>query len=353
MGVSEEPPALGFDDVLIKPEISEIESRAHVNLFREFSFRGNSLKCIPVIAANMDTAGCFGVASAICPEGFLVALHKHYSYEQLDDFLSSNYLIMDKLFLSCGIDDKAYDNILKLALKYEKFNICLDIANGYMLKFHQFIERVRNRFPNKFIIAGNVCDNRGIEAIFQAGANWAKGAIGTGSRCLTSNKAGVGQKQLQFLLDAKKTIQYHEYKGGMCSDGGCKSVADVCKAFVSGSDLVMLGGMIMGHEECTGDWKYEYKTSYGTWQPVPSQFSNSEKRKHSLLTWGMSSKGANDKYNGGLSEYKTAEGKEEWVLNKGPIKNLLQDIKGGLASCGAYTNKKNIADFNKAELIRV
>lgn len=70
--------------------------------------------------------------------------------------------------------------------------------------------------------------------------------------------------------------------------------------------------------------------------------------------YGMSSKTANEKHFGGLKDYRTSEGREEWIPCKGSVEDIVQDIKGGLASCCTYTNTRNLENLKKnCEFVRV
>jgi GMP reductase len=138
----------------------------------------------------------------------------------------------------------------------------------------------------------------------------------------------------------------HGLGGHICSDGGCKVVGDVCKAFGGNSDFVMLGSMFAGTDECEGEWRYEYLTSLGNWQPLDPK-NNNAKRKVSLQYYGMSSKNAMDKHHDGVANYRTAEGKCVTVQYKGSAEEIIQDIYGGLRSACTYIGANKIKDFGK------
>lgn len=148
------------------------------------------------------------------------------------------------------------------------------------------------------------------------------------SFCETRNKAGIGYKQFSVALECGQAA--NELNALCCSDGGCKSVADICKALGAGSHFVMIGGMLAGYEECDSKWEYD---------------DNGNKKR--MFMYGMSSKYANDKFCGGLKSYRTSEGKEDWINYKGNVEELLQDICGGVASCCTYTNTRNLENLYK------
>jgi GMP reductase len=124
--------------------------------------------------------------------------------------------------------------------------------------------------------------------------------------------------------------------GLVMSDGGCRSPGDVCKALCGGADWVMLGGMFAGTDECEGEWQLEGG------------------RKTSLTFYGMSSHYAQEKHGSGRKEYRASEGKVSNVPHKGPVSEVVQELLGGIRSCGAYIGAKNLKDYSKcAKFVRV
>ena len=194
-------------------------------------------------------------------------------------------------------------------------------------------------------MAGNVVTQEMVEELIIHGkVDIVKVGIGSGSVCTTRLKTGVGYPQLSAIMEC--TDAAHGLGGHICSDGGCKVVGDVCKAFGANSDFVMLGSMFAGCDECEGEWQYEYKTSLGSWQLVDPRNDN-PKRKISLKYYGMSSKDAMNKHHNGVADYRTAEGKCVAVPYKGLAVDTLLDIYGGLRSACTYIGANKIKDFGK------
>ena len=111
------------------------------------------------------------------------------------------------------------------------------------------------------------------------------------------------------------------------SDGGCTCPGDVCKAFGAGSDFVMLGGMLAGHDESSGDLSVDTVTG-----------------KKTKIFYGMSSETAMHKYAGGVAGYRAGEGKTVHVPYRGPVDHTLMDVLGGLRSCCAYVVASNLKE---------
>lgn len=319
-----------FKDMSIIPQYSEVSSRSKVSLNCIYTTRHSlqSMEGIPVFVSNMDSTGTFAMAKAVNKHKMFTCLHKHYGYDELRKFLQEEG--SERTFVSCGMDIKEIEKVSALVQTGITNRVCFDIANGYIKQFHDIIKSFRKTHPQAIIIAGNVATVEGVVLLDNAGADIIKCGIANGSACDTSNKAGICIPQPDVILECSN-IAYSDLKDNtfpIMSDGGCKTPADIVKAFALGSDFVMCGGMFAGHDECDGEW---LTTIDGT--------------KEYFKFYGMSSKIANEKYNGGMKEYRTSEGKELWVEYKGPVDNLCLDIKGGLVSACTYSNSSTLIEF--------
>jgi GMP reductase len=344
---------LDFDDVLIRPKRSFLTSRKQVSLLRDFHFvhSPRQLSCTPIMVANMDTVGTLEMAKTISKHKSIVCLHKHYSVDALVDFYTQYSDLRDYVFYSTGTSTKDIEKTIEVFNKLKIHNIllpniCLDVANGYTEQFVKTAAQLRKSFPEIILMAGNVVTPEMVEELILHGkVDIVKVGIGSGSVCTTRLKTGVGYPQLSAVMECADAA--HGLGGHICSDGGCKVVGDICKAFGGNSDFVMLGSMFAGTDECEGEWKYEYNTGQ-FWQPLDPQYSfPCEKRKVSLQYYGMSSKKAMDKHHDGVANYRTAEGKCVTVPYKGLAEEILQDIYGGLRSACTYIGASKIKDFGK------
>ena len=344
---------LDFDDVLIRPKRSTLNSRSDVCIQREFRFKYSPRKilAVPIMVANMDTVGTFAMAKSLCTQGAITCLHKHYKINEYVAFYTDPSIVNKNLaFYSIGTSEKEINkaiDVFKQITKYnfETPNICLDVANGYTEQFVKTAYRLRNLFPESVIMAGNVVTPEMTEELIIHGqADIVKVGIGSGSVCTTRLKTGVGYPQLSAVMECSDAA--HGLGGHICSDGGCKVVGDICKAFGGNADFVMLGSIFAGTDECEGEWQYEYLTSLGSWQPIDPKNDN-PKRKISLKYYGMSSKNAMDKHHNGVAKYRTAEGKCVTVSYKGKAEDIIQDIYGGMRSACTYIGADKIKDFGK------
>lgn len=340
---------LDFDDVLIRPKRSVLKSRSEVDLHRFFRFvhSPRELNCVPIVAANMDTVGTISMAQSLSAHKAITCLHKHYDEDVLVNLFVKR---TDYIWYSTGTSKKDIEKLERVFKTVELSggyipNVCLDVANGYTEQFVKTASHIRKLFPEIIIMAGNVVTPEMVEELIIHGkVDIVKVGIGSGSVCTTRLKTGVGYPQLSAVMEC--TDAAHGLGGHICSDGGCKTVGDVCKALGANSDFVMLGSMFAGCDECEGEWFYEYKTSLGTWQPIDPQNDNI-KRKVSLRYYGMSSKDAMDKHHDGVANYRTSEGKSVIVQYKGLASEIIQDIYGGIRSACTYIGANKIKDFGK------
>jgi GMP reductase len=326
---------LQFENVMIKPCLSDISSRSNVNLERTFTFKNNfeslnkreiTWTGIPIISANMDTTGTFEVYKVLSQYKILTAMNKFYT---LTDYQNCGLqLDPDYFMVSTGITDANYANLNEILDQISCKWICIDVANGYTKSFINFCIKIREKYPNKIIVAGNVCTVEAVDILlYTADVDIVKIGIGPGLACLTRMKTGIGIPQFSAIVDCKKNY--------IISDGGIKSPGDMAKAFCGGADFVMVGSEFAGHDENPGEIIEE----------------NNQKYK---IFYGMSSKHAMEKHNGKMETYKTSEGAVLKIKYKGALENTVLDYLGGLRSCCTYINAHTIEEMPKnAKFVKV
>jgi GMP reductase len=354
---------LDYKDVLIRPKRSTLSSRKQVQLLRSFTFRNYRpadmsmeilrpesnphYEGIPIMAANMDGVGTFEMADTLAAQGLFTCLVKTYSVEELLEYFNTDdYLRTNHVAMSIGISDDDWcklQNVMGLVdgnLKY----VCVDVANGYSERFTQFIRKLRKEYPNIVIIAGNVVTGEMTEELILSGADIVKVGIGPGSVCTTRIQTGVGFPQLSAVIECADAA--HGLGGHIIADGGCTCPGDVAKAFGAGADFVMLGGMLAGHDEGGGE---VITKTYATNEVSNSGATGSfiKETKQFVQFYGMSSKAANDKHFGGLQEYRSSEGRDVLVPYRGPVKNTVQDVLGGLRSTCTYAGANTLKQLSK------
>ena len=240
--------------------------------------------------------------------------------------LKINPKALQSCFVSIGIAEHDFEKARDVINATNVPMICLDVANGYTERYVNFLTRLREAYPNKVIMAGNVVTGEMVEELILSGADIVKIGIGPGSVCTTREKTGVGYPQLSAIIECADAA--HGLGGHVCADGGCVTPGDVAKAFAAGADFVMLGGMLAGHDECSGE-------------------VIEEKGKRFKRFYGMSSTEAMEKHHGAVAEYRASEGRSVNVPYRGPVKNTILDILGGVRSTCTYVGAQRLKELSK------
>jgi len=460
---------LDFEDVLIMPKRSTLKSRSEVDIQRTFTFCNSKQEWtgVPIMVANMDTTGTFEMARALFQYKIITCIHKHYTLEDWQEFLKT---LSDDHFnyfsVSIGITDhdlQLLQNIINIDNRI-RF-ICVDVANGYTENFIEKVKTIRQQYPTKIIIAGNVVSAEITEELIISGVDIVKAGIGGGclrkntqvlmstmtyknishikpdemvinmngqpvkvlnvvcqgnkqtikfrttnqddpivvtpdhlfwvyhknsntyswlaisdvdkdtmqltttnmqggydhhnifnvedgvieetwdievdcdthsfiandsivhnSVCTTRIKTGVGRPQLSTIIECADSA--HGLKGCVVSDGGCKNSGDIAKAFAAGADFVMLGGMMAGHDESSGETIEENGVKY-------KEF------------YGMSSDTAMLKHRGEVAKYRASEGKRVLIKYRGPVENTINDVLGGIRSTCTNVDASKLKELSK------
>tara|TARA_B100001027_G_scaffold216906_1_gene195018 strand:- start:2224 stop:3270 length:1047 start_codon:yes stop_codon:yes gene_type:complete len=320
---------LDYKDVLFKPKRSKLESRRDVDLTRTFRFHnsGNEWTGVPIMSSNMDGVGTFAMAKVLQNHKMITVMRKHYT---VDDWTKNSKGVKMKYLSVCtgtGIiwdpDAPDYATMKAVLAMYPDIKfITVDVANAYHENYADFIARLRDEYPDKTIIAGNVISAEMTEELIIKGADIVKCGIGPGSVCTTRTMTGVGVPQLSGIIECADAA--NGIGGHIIADGGCVFPGDVSKAFGAGAHFVMLGGMLAGHDESEG------KVVNGK-----------------IQFYGMSSNAAMAVHGTRKDGYRGAEGKVVELPHKGPVDPTVVEILGGLRSTATYIGAKRIKDMPK------
>ena len=324
----EEEIKLDYSDVLFRPKRSTLKSRKDVDLNRKYTFKHSrsSWKGIPIIASNMDGVGEIDVAKKLSSHKLMTALTKQHDINQIGTIYKKN-IFFDSIALSCGTSKDSYNRLNSILKKYPKFKfICIDVANGYSENFSNFVSEVRKKYPKKTIIAGNVVTADMTQELVLSGADIVKVGIGPGSVCTTRIQTGVGYPQLSAVIECADAA--HGLGAHIIADGGCTCPGDVAKGFGGGADFVMLGGMLAGHDEGGGKIIKKNGSKY-------------------IEFYGSSSEVANKKHYGGLSNYRSSEGRSVKINYRGKINETILNILGGVRSSCTYVGAPSLKQLSK------
>ena len=283
----------------------------------------------------MDGVGTFSMARVLQDYKMLTVIRKHYSFNDWKNTAGSG--LKFKYVSACVGTGAIWDNE---AADYQTLKqviaafpdipaITIDVANAYHEQFVDFVKRIRSEFPDKIIIAGNVASPEIVEELIINGADVVKVGIGPGSVCTTRTQTGVGVPQFSAIIECADAA--NGVGGHIIADGGCTHSGDIAKALGAGAHMVMLGGMLAAHDE-----------------------SELELRDGKRVFYGMSSESAFEQHGARKDGYRGTEGKTVLLDNRGPVRDTVEQILGGVRSSCVYVGARRIKDMPKcAHFVRV
>ena len=218
--------------------------------------------------------------------------------------------------------------------------VVVDTAHGHSKGVLEAVAIIRKQFPELQIIGGNVATAEGTEALIKAGVNAVKVGIGPGSICTTRVVTGVGVPQITAIYDCSQAAAPHGIP--VIADGGIKYSGDIVKALAAGAHTVMIGSLFAGTEESPGETVIYKGRSFKTYRGMGSM--------------GAMKEGSRDRYFQDQSDEKklVPEGVEGRVPHKGPLKDTVYQLMGGLRSGMGYCGTPTIDDLRqKASFIKI
>ena len=321
--------ALCFDDILLVPQRSRIESRHSVNTRMIIGSGKRSITLdLPVIAAPMDTVCDVEMCIAMSASGGIGILHRYMSYENQ---IKKTKMLADAEF-KFGVAVASNNGFMDQAkaLYYAGARMLLvDTANGHGQYAIDAVKRLRDNFDDVHIMAGNVASADGLSRLAAAGAESIRVGVGGGSACTTRIVSGHGVPTLASVMDCDRWLEEFGSNGidtcSIVADGGIRNSGDMVKSFAAGAHAVMVGSMLAGTDES------------------PGEIFTNEDGQHVKAFRGMASKEAQKDATGSVS---VAEGISTTIPYKGSVKYILDDIRGGLGSGCSYSGVHNIEELS-------
>ena len=211
--------------------------------------------------------------------------------------------------------------------------IVIDTAHGHSKGVLQSIENIKSKYPNIAIIAGNIATGEGAKALIDSGVDCVKVGIGAGASCTTRVIAGVGIPQLTAIMDAVDVAR--KFNIPVIADGGLRYSGDIAKALAAGADSVMLGSMLAGMDESPGESILYEGRQYKSYRGMGSM--------------GAMERGSGDRYfqEGAEATKLVPEGIEGMVPFRGPVRNTIHQLIGGVRSSMGYCGCETIDKFGK------
>ena len=219
--------------------------------------------------------------------------------------------------------------------------VIIDTAHGHNRDVARAVERVKKLSNSVQVVAGNVATAEAVRALIDAGADAVKVGIGPGSICTTRIVAGVGVPQLTAVMDCAE----EGAKAGVpvIADGGIRTSGDMAKALAAGASSVMIGSLLAGTAEAPGETFIYQGRAYKAYRGMGSV--------------GAMGRGSADRYfQGDIKDQLklVPEGIEGQVAFKGPAKDVIHQLTGGIRAAMGYTGSATVADLQKrAQFVQI
>lgn len=229
-----------------------------------------------------------------------------------------------------GVNDDFMERTEKL-INAEVDFLCIDVAHGHSESVATAIKKIKSKFPNVLIMAGNVCTSEGVDFLTQAGANAIKCGVGAGSICSTRIMTGCGVPQLTAVMNCTKSSTVP-----IIADGGHQGkIGNMFKAIsLGGASACMLGKFLSGTDETPGEIIYKDNKKFKLIRGMASYTANASKstktNKQNSITH--------------------AEGTEFLVDYRGSVVEILNSIRGGLSSGMSYLGVLNFDELRKINI---
>jgi len=238
-----------------------------------------------------------------------------------------------------GVSGDTLERVKEL-LGVDVDTIVVDTAHGHSRGVLDTISKLKAQNSNLSIIAGNIATGFGAKALIDAGVDCVKVGIGAGASCTTRVVAGVGVPQLTAIMDAVEVAQKENIP--VIADGGLRYSGDIAKALAAGADSIMLGSVLAGMDESPGETILYEGRQYKSFRGMGSM--------------GAMEEGSGDRYFQEDTDNKklVPEGIEGMVPFRGPVRNTIHQLIGGIKSSMGYCGCKTIDEFGrKSEFIEI
>ena len=218
--------------------------------------------------------------------------------------------------------------------------LVVDTSHGHSLGVVETVRDLRGRYDVP-VIAGNVATPEAVEALVDAGADAVKVGLGPGAICTTRVVAGIGVPQVTAVYDCAQVAARHEVP--IVADGGIQFSGDIAKALAAGADTVMLGGLLAGTDESPGEVVFHQGEQFKEYRGMGS-------------LGAMRARHSSDRYfQQDVEEVGklVPEGIEGRVAYKGPLRNVVHQLVGGVRQAMGYCGAATVEELKQARFVRV
>jgi IMP dehydrogenase len=227
------------------------------------------------------------------------------------------------------------------ALAAEEVDVLVvDTSHGHSQGVVEIVRELKGRYDIP-VIAGNVATPEATEALIDAGADAVKVGMGPGAICTTRVVAGIGVPQVTAVYDCAQVAARHDVP--LIADGGVNFSGDIAKAIAAGADSVMVGGLLAGVDESPGEVVFHQGEQFKEYRGMGS-------------LGAMRERYSSDRYfQADVEEIAklVPEGIEGRVAYKGPLRNVVHQLVGGLRQAMGYCGAGSVEELKQARFVRV
>ena len=216
--------------------------------------------------------------------------------------------------------------------------VAVDTAHGHNQGVLDAVKKIKQKFPDLQLIAGNVATAAATRALIEAGADVVKVGIGPGSICTTRIVAGIGVPQITAIMDCAEMAD--KYCKRVIGDGGIKYSGDIIKGIAAGASAIMMGSLLAGTKESPGALEIYQGRSFKVYRGMGSLAAMEA--------------GSKDRYFQEDAKKLVPEGVEGRVPYKGVLSDVIYQMVGGIRSGMGYCGKANIEELRTgSEFIKI
>ncbi|MBO8423853.1 MAG: IMP dehydrogenase [Firmicutes bacterium] len=216
--------------------------------------------------------------------------------------------------------------------------VAVDTAHGHNQGVLDAVKKIKQKFPDLQLIAGNVATAAATRALIEAGADVVKVGIGPGSICTTRIVAGIGVPQITAIMDCAEMAD--KYGKRVIGDGGIKYSGDIIKGIAAGASAIMMGSLLAGTKESPGALEIYQGRSFKVYRGMGSLAAMEA--------------GSKDRYFQEDAKKLVPEGVEGRVPYKGVLSDVIYQMVGGIRSGMGYCGKANIEELRtSSEFIKI
>lgn len=326
--------AYTFDDVLLKPQYSDINSRDEVDTSIEF-LPGMKLK-VPLMSANMQTINSVEFAVALCKEGGIATIDQFRGIENQVDMIKG-IIKEDAQTLGAIGTSRDYMERAEAIIDAGVTAIVMDTPHAHNELTKTAIKDFRKKFKDFPLIVGNIASKEAAMFLIHHGVDGLKVGIGPGSSCLTRVNTGSGAPQITAVMEVFDVARNHGIS--VIADGGIKTPGHFAKAIAAGGSAGYIGGTFAGTDESPSKLVeingMKYKEYYGSSSPAAK-----EKR-------------AKDDKNFKEKANRYVEGDVGYTKYHGSVHDVVESYMMGLKSAMSYSGARTIMEFQEKAIFAI